>query len=170
MKHQGACKCGAVKVGILTEPFMKYNCHCSHCRSFASKYEKEVKAYHPAMIVWRWSVKVEGDIDYEQSVALGGLFALKRGRCANCKQPVWEKGERLAAPYAMVMAPALDMTPDTNIYYDSGYKKGPNDMKVTIYSDFGSLMYEMWILVTVALPLFPASILALLKKNEFKKE
>lgn len=170
MKYQGSCKCGAVKVGILTEPVMKYHCHCSNCRGFISKFEDKPKPYTSAVWVWRWALKVEGDIDYTYTTALGGIMALQRGRCASCKQPVCESGGRLAAPYAMVLSPPLDITPDTNIFYDSGFKQGPTDMKVTVNSDLGSLLYEIWILLTVAIPALPASIFALLRKSEFKKD
>ncbi|KAI2500335.1 Reverse transcriptase (RNA-dependent DNA polymerase) [Fragilaria crotonensis] len=126
--------------------------------------------FNTAVFVWRWSVKTEGTIEYEQSVALGGLFAMQRGRCASCKDPMWERGQRLAAPYAMVMAKPLGVVPDTNLCYDSGYKKGPADVKVTIYSDLGSLAYELWIVLTVAMWHLPQSVFALLGTNEFKKD
>lgn len=83
---------------------------------------------------------------------------------------MWEKGERFAVPYAMVMAPPLDIVPDTNIYYDSGNKKVPDGMRVTICSDVGSLVYELWVILTVAIPLIPASIVALFGKKELKKD
>jgi hypothetical protein len=169
MKNQGECTCGKVKVGILTESLMSYNCHCSNCRAFASKFRKEPQPFQAAVFVWRWSVKTEGAIEYEQSVALGGLFAMQRGRCASCKDPIWEQGQRLAAPYAMVMAKPLGIIPDTNLYYDSGYKKGPTDMKVTIYSDLGSLVYEIWIVLSVAIWHLPQSVFASLGTKEFKK-
>lgn len=172
MKHQGQCKCGAVKVGLLTDPLMKFNCHCSHCRGFASKYhEQEPKpTYNPTVFAWRWSAKVEGNVEYEHTVALGGLFAIKRGRCASCKQPMFETGGRVAAPYAMVMAEPLGIAVDTNLYYDSGVKEGPTDnIRVTIHSDIGSLLYEIWIIMTVGLAMLPFSIFALFQKHTFKK-
>lgn len=160
MKYEGTCSCGAVHVGLLTEPLMKYNCHCSICRRTASKYSKEKKPYHTGVFVWRWTAVVHGDVEYERTTAMWGLFQLSRGRCKNCKDPVWEPGGRMLLPYAMVMAPPLDIIPDTNIHYDSGYKEGPHDMKVTINSDMGSLAYELWILLTVGLPMLPYSIFA----------
>ena len=182
MKYQGACQCGKVRVGILTEPFLKYNCHCSHCRAFASRYCATIAdndgtckspegaaavnraPYHPGVFVWRWSVLLDEDgdeaIEYEYSSSLGGLFGLARGRCSNCKQPVWERGRRLAAPYAMVMAPPLrNVVPDTNIFYNSGFQKGTVGARTTIYTDFGSWMFQIWIVLSVAIPQLPSSIL-----------
>ena len=174
MKYQGACSCGKVKVGILTEPLFSYNCHCSHCRAFASRYHREGQqqpSYQSAVMVWRWSVRTQGAIQYEKSTGVGGLFAMQRGRCASCLDPVWEKGQRFAAPYAMVMTNTLEnVLPDTNIYYNSGLQKGPTDVKITIYSDLGSLLYEVWIVMTSGLWYLPASILALIRTNEFKKD
>ena len=173
MKYQGKCKCGAVRVGILSEPIMKYNCHCSHCRGFASRYEKEPAPYYASAFVWRWSVQVDGDIEFERSTGLGAasLFALQRGRCAACKQPVWEKGERLAFLYAMVAIPPLQgVESDTNIYYNSGLKQGTLGLKTTIYSDFGSLLYEVGLVMMVSIRLLPASIFALFGNRKFKED
>lgn len=197
MKYQGSCQCGRVRVGILSEPFLKYNCHCSHCRAFASKYNDTIIAddgtdkssmnhnptnggapYHSGVFVWRWSVVLleEEDergrdeaIEYEYSSSLGGLFGLARGRCSNCKQPIWERGRILAAPYAMVMVPPLrNVVPDTNIFYNSGYQKDTTaGVRRTIYTDFGSWMFEIWIVLSVAIPQLPSSIFEYLisKKN-----
>jgi hypothetical protein len=176
MKYQGKCTCGAVQVGILTEPIMKYNCHCSHCRRFASRYEdeKEPAAYYTSAFVWRWSVRVEGDVEFEQSTGVGAarLFGLQRGRCASCKQPVWEKGTRLALLYAMVAIPPLQgLEPDTNIYYDSGLKQGTLGLKTTIYSDLGSLLYEVGLVLMVSIRMLPTSIFALFfGSHKFKEE
>lgn len=171
MKYQGTCSCGKVKVGILTEPLLSYNCHCSHCRAFASRYHGEEQPYQSAVMVWRWSVRTHGTILYEPSTGVGGLFAMQRGRCASCLDPVWEKGERFAAPYAMVMTKTLvNVVPDTNIYYNSGFQKGPTDVKVTIYSDLGSLLYEVWTVLTSGMWYLPASIVALIRANEFKND
>lgn len=172
MKHQGTCKCGAVKVGILTDPIMKHNCHCSHCRRFASKFENEPVSSFPGVFVWRWSVQVEGEIAYEPSTGAGGLVAFSRGRCASCKQPVWERGGRFAAPFATVSIPPLTgIETDANIYYDSGLKQGTTlGMKTNINSDFGSLLYVVWRVLTVAIPLLPASIFALFGKHKFKQQ
>lgn len=181
MKYEGACQCGKVRIGILSEPFLKYNCHCSHCRAFASKYRtSSVDAigksdasvpFHPGVFVWRWSVVLEAEgnesIEYEYSTSLAGLFGLARGRCVSCKQPVWERGRRLAAPYAMVMAPPLrNVIPDTNIFYDSGLRQGTEGLPTTIYSDLGSWLYEIWVVVTVAIPQIPSSIFASLSANK----
>jgi hypothetical protein len=189
MKYEGMCHCGKVRVEILSEPFLKYNCHCSHCRAFASKYESPSSSsscsaaddagcggnshhhdaglglpYHPGVFVWRWSVVVEEEvrgqsIEYEYSSSLGGLFGLARGRCRSCKQPVWERGRRLAAPYAMVMAPPLrHVVPDTNIFYNSGLQLGTGGASTTIYTDLGSWLYEIWVVLTVAVPQIPSSL------------
>jgi hypothetical protein len=175
MKYQGTCQCGKVRIGILSDPFLKYNCHCSHCRAFASKYctftadaaGKSCAAngapFHAGVFVWRWSVLLEEDgnesIEYEYTSSLGGLFGLARGRCAGCKQPVWERGRHLAAPYAMVMAPPLmNVLPDTNIFYNSGLRQGTEDLPRTIYSDLGSWLFQIWIVLSVALPQLPSSI------------
>jgi hypothetical protein len=116
---------------------------------------------------------VEGDIEFERSTGLGAasLFALHRGRCASCKQPVWEKGARLAFLYAMVAIPPLQgIEPDTNIYYDSGLKQGTLGLKTTIYSDFGSLLYEVGLVMMVSIRLLPTSIFALFRNHKFKDD
>ena len=167
MKYEGRCNCGAVRIGILTDPIMAYSCHCSHCRAFGSKYANEPIVCYPAAFVWKWSVRImDGDIEYESSTGVGGLFSLQRGRCVSCKQPIWERGGRLAVPYAMVSIPPLQgLQPDTNIYYDSGLKQGTRGMKTTIYSDTGSLLYEIWLVVTIAIPQLPALIWTLWKNR-----
>mmetsp|Transcript_57859 Transcript_57859/g.141363 ORF Transcript_57859/g.141363 Transcript_57859/m.141363 type:complete len:214 (+) Transcript_57859:200-841(+) len=129
LKYEGSCSCGRVKVGLLNEPMLKYNCHCSNCRKFAG----HNKPFHSGAMCWRWSVleimSVDGDvenssndiIEYEYTTGLFGLFGLARGRCRHCKDCILEKGRRLAAPYSMVMAPPLkDLEPDTDIFYNSG--------------------------------------------------
>ena len=154
----GQCQCGQVKISIDTQPFLSYNCHCSHCRGFASKHAPEPAAYHGGGAVWKWNVKVDGDMDYEPSTSLGGLFAMERGRCSSCKQPVWESGERLILPFAMVMSkPVLDFEPDTDIFYDSGLKGGTTG-DVVIRSDLGSLLYEVYLIAFKAIPLIPWSL------------
>ena len=170
MKHQGTCKCGAVKIGLLADPIMKYYCHCSHCRRFASRYQPNEKPYQSACAAWIWTVQVTGTIDYEHTVGAWGLFSLARGRCSSCHDPVWEKGGRLALPYAMVMAEPLHIQPDMNIYYDSGHKKGPANMRVTIHSDWGSFLYEIWLVLTVALVTVPSTVWAWLVSNKEWKQ
>lgn len=156
MKYQGTCSCGSVTFGIDTDPLMVYHCHCSHCRQFAST--NELAPYHTAAMMWRWNVHVEGEIEYVQTTALLGLFAMARGKCVKCKDPIWEKGQRAVAPYAMVMAEPLQIKADTNIFYNSGYKNGPSDMKRTLCTDFGSLIYEIYIVLVVGIPMLPVSL------------
>jgi hypothetical protein len=158
MKYEGSCRCGAVKIGLLTDPAMKYCCHCSHCRTFASAFSEEEQPYQSACAVWSWSVCVEGDIDNTYTVGCMGLFSLARGRCSVCKDPVLERGGRAALPFSMVIAKPLKIQPDVNLYYDSGWKKGPDNMKVTIRSDLGSFLYELLVIFVRAFPQIPNSI------------
>jgi hypothetical protein len=158
MKYEGSCQCGSVKIGLLTDPAIKYNCHCSHCRKFASAYSKEEQPYQAACAVWSWTVCVEGDLDYTYTVGCKGLFSLARGRCAKCKDPMVERGGRAAIAFSMVVAKPLKIQPDLNLYYDSGWKQGPNNLSVTIYSDLGSFLYEMWLILIHAIPQIPYSL------------
>jgi len=154
MLHEGTCPCGAVRMGLLSSPIMKYLCHCSHCRKFSGQ------PYQACVAVFRWSINVEGPIEYVKTVGGGGLFSLDRGRCSNCKAPIVEYGGRCALPYAMCAAEPLGIEPDINFYYDSGLKQGPEDLRVTIRTDFGSFMYEIWLILTVAIPSLPMSLWA----------
>ena len=160
MKHQGCCSCGKVQIGLLTNPIFTCNCHCSHCRGFASKHSKDgPKEYLPTCAVWKWSLVVRGELEYENTNGAGGIFALQRGRCVHCRDPVCEQGRRGAFTFATVMTnPLPNVESDTNLYYDSGSKNGPNDMKVTIYSDIGSFFYQLWLVLIIGLPSLPMSI------------
>ena len=156
----GSCQCGAVSIGIDMKPFLAYNCHCSHCRGFASKYLSTPAPYHGGGDVWKWNVALQGqdNITYERSTALGGLFAMSRGRCSNCHQTIWESGERAILPFAMVMAePLLKLEPDTDIFYDSGLKGKPTG-KTVVRTDWGSLLFEIYLIVFVAIPMLPWSV------------
>ena len=158
MKHHGTCSCGSVQIGIDTDPIMVYRCHCSHCRHFATKTSERPAPYQAAAMMWRWNVHVEGDLVYEHTTALLGLFGLARGKCAMCKDSVWEKGERAVATYAMVMIEPLKLEPDTNIFYNSGLMNGCMNMKRTIYTDIGSLIYEIYVVLFVGIPMLPVSL------------
>ena len=159
----GTCHCGAVSIAIDMKPFLTYNCHCSHCRAFASRYGSEPVPFHGGGAVWKWNVAFlpghdnnkddDALMEYERSTSLGGLFGMSRGRCRICHQPIWERGERAIFPFAMVMtAPLLpELHPDTDIYYDSGLQQGPTTSTV-IRSDLGSLLYELYLIVVVAIP------------------
>jgi hypothetical protein len=59
----------------------------------------------------------------------------------------------------MVMTEPLlpGIIPDVDIFYDSGAKIMPTTPKV-IYTDLGSLLYEIYIIAVVAIPLLPWSI------------
>lgn len=162
MKYQGACSCGKVRIGIDIDPFLIYKCHCSHCRAFASR-GKDSAPFHAGAAVWRWNVEVEGNVDdileYEQTSANGGLFAMSRGRCRQCKDPMIEYCHRMVAPFIMVASdPFKDLpSPDTNIFYNSGYQKGTGGLR-TIHTDVGSLLYEVWVILIVAIPSIPRAI------------
>ena len=146
MKHSGTCACGSVRISLLTDPVMLYNCHCSHCRAFASMHEKEPRPYQQACAVWRWTVLVdEGEVEYQHTVGAWGLFSLQRGRCRQCKDPIWERGGRLAYPYCMVATKPLALEPDVNLYYDSGLKQGLLGLR-TIRTDLGSFLFEALII------------------------
>ena len=156
----GTCSCGAISLGIDMKPFLLYNCHCSHCRRFASSCQHDGKTnsnapYHGGGAVFKWNVAIRGKehIEYEQSSSLGGLFAMSRGRCRKCKEGIWESGERAVLPFAMVMGKPLlaNLEPNVDMYYDSGFRRGPTTKKV-LYSDLGSLLYELAIIVFVAIP------------------
>ena len=64
----------------------------------------------------------------------------------------------MALPFSMVVANPLKIQPDINLYYESGWKKGPEDMRVTIRSDMGSFLYELWAILIVAIPQLPFSL------------
>ena len=119
--------------------------------------------------MWKWNVAIQGEehIEYEQSTSLGGLFAMSRGRCAKCHSCVVEKGKRLIIPFCMVMGEPLlpGIKPEVDIFYNSGYKKGPTGSKV-IYSDLGSLLYEISLIVFVAIPLIPWSVFKRLTRGD----
>ncbi|KAL3922649.1 MAG: hypothetical protein SGILL_002093 [Bacillariaceae sp.] len=169
----GKCQCGAISLGIDTKPLFTYNCHCSHCRGFSSRCRahsndtakdgdtKQASSYHSAAAVWKWNVAIQGHehIEYEKSKSLGGLFSMARGRCRKCHEAIWESGERAVLPFAMVMGKPLlkNIEPEVDIYYDSGYQLGPTTSKV-IKSDVGSLCYELFLIIFVAIPLIPWSI------------
>lgn len=170
----GTCQCGAVSLAIDIKPFLTYNCHCSHCREFASRYRSEPVPFHGGGAVWKWNValrKGHDHLEYERSCALGGLFAMSRGRCRTCHQPIWEKGERFILPFAMVMAQPLlpELEPDTDLFYNSGLQQGPTGSTV-IRSDGGSLLYELYVIVCVAIPSLPWSIFQRLTRGQSGKE
>lgn len=121
----GTCPCGAVSVAIDLKPFFTYNCHCSNCRAYASRFQPEPLPFNGGAVVWKWNVTLYGteNIEYESSAAVGGLFAMSRGRCSKCHQPVWESGSRVLFPFAMVSTtPVLKLKPNTDIFYDLGLK------------------------------------------------
>ena len=162
MKYQGACSCGKVKIGIDIDPFLIYNCHCSRCRAFASSGKKDPALFHAGAAVWRWNVQVDGGndaLEYEHTSANGGLFAMSRGRCCQCKDPMIEYCHRLVAPFVMVARDPLPGLPpaNTNIFYNSGYQKGTGGLR-TIHSDVSSLLFEVWIILIIAIPSLPRSI------------
>lgn len=167
--RSGTCQCGAVSIAIDIKPFLTYNCHCSHCRGFASKYHQSKPAkYHGGAAVWKWNVALQGqeNISYEKSSSLGGLFAMSRGRCSKCHQPIWESGERAILPFAMVMTePLLKLQPNTDIFYNSGLQEKPTG-KTVVKSDLGSLLYEIYLIVFVAIPLIPWSIFKRLLRRD----
>ena len=163
-KHQGSCRCNAVQVGLLTHPFLVYCCHCSHCRKFSSS----PNGYH-ACAAWRWTVHVPASswkfLEFERTTGAWGLFSMQRGRCAVCKDPVLEVCGRAATPFIMVSTHALHkktVKPNTtNLYYGSGLKRGEennNRKTTTIISDWASFLYEIWIVISVALPALPQSL------------
>jgi hypothetical protein len=142
-------------IGLLTNPVMTYCCHCSHCRKFASAYNKEEQPYQAACAAWSWTVCTEGELEYTYTVGCKGLFSLARGRCVKCKDPIVEQGGRAALPFSMVVAKPLKIQPHVNLYYDSGWKDGPHDMRTTIRSDVGSFFYELWVILISAVPQLP---------------
>ncbi|CAB9521450.1 expressed unknown protein [Seminavis robusta] len=163
----GKCRCGSVSIAIDTKPFLTYNCHCSHCRAFASRHRSEPAAYHGGGAVFKWNVALEGEenIEYEQSTSLGGLLAMSRGRCSKCHECIWESGERAMLPVAMVMTELLpNLNPDTDIFYDSGLKGGPTTSTV-IRSDLGSLFYEIIVILFMAVPTIPWTVLKRLTRR-----
>lgn len=174
MKHEGRCSCGAIKIGITANPVMKYNCHCSHCRAFASKYKDKPVPYHGAVAVWRWTVALNDNddlLEYEETTGVGGLFGLSRGRCSECKDTIWERGTRLVSCFAMVSAEPLQIEPDENLYYNSGLQNGPHGLRTTIYTDLGSLAYELYVIFTFGLLGLPASLLGFFGNSKtFKKD
>ena len=181
MKYHGSCSCGNVLVGLLSEPCMKYNCHCSHCRNFLGKYiVKEGRSKPPEYLsgcaVWKWQLVVrpgnnkdggsDGNsndlLEYEYTNGSFGLFSLSRGRCKICMDPLVEYGGRLAILFAMVNVSPFQgkIKPTINLHYDSGYKNsGPtgNDhgITTTIFTDSGSVLYEIYLILTVAIPQIP---------------
>lgn len=173
MKYQGACRCGKVRIGIDIDPFLIYNCHCSHCRAFAS-HGGDPALFHAGAAVWRWNVQVDSDedniLEYEQTSANVGLFSMSRGRCRDCKDPMIEYCHRMVAPFVMVAHSPLPglPPPDTNIFYNSGHRKGTGDLR-TIHSDFGSLLYEVWIILIVAIPSIPRSIWSRFTRSNRKR-
>jgi hypothetical protein len=58
-------------------------------------------------------------------------------------------------PFSMVVAKPLKIQPNVNLYYDSGWKKGPDDVRTTIHSDLGSFLYELWVILISAVPQLP---------------
>ena len=162
--HEGSCRCGAVRVGLCSAPLLAYRCHCSNCRGFASKFTNNVLSYNQAIWCWKWScVVIHGQetLEWERTSGFYGLFAMHRGRCSKCKTPVVERGaaNSLAYPYCMVMAPPLTgIEPDTNIFWDSGTKEPSDQLATTIHSDWGSLLFEVYILLTLGLWRLPGSI------------
>ena len=111
------------------------------------------------------------DFEYEETFALYGLFALSRAKCANCKQPMLEQCHRLVGGFAMVDAATLGLEQsNVNIYYNSGLQQGPLNVSKTLYSDLGSLLYEIWIICTRVIPMLPRAILTLFSKHTFKNE
>ncbi|KAG7369136.1 hypothetical protein IV203_031879 [Nitzschia inconspicua] len=92
------------------------------------------------------------------TVGCKGLFSLARGRCSHCKDPMVEWGGRAALPFSMVAAKPLKIQAVINIYYESGWKKGPHDVKVTIHSDLWSFLYELWVILINATPQIPYSL------------
>ena len=175
----GQCQCGAVSIAIDMKPFLSYNCHCSHCRGFASRCSRSKTdtntsttsssapkqgpvLYHGGGFLWKWNVHLirgQENIEYESSSALFGLVAMKRGRCKMCRQAIWESGERFILPLAMVMAAPLlpEIRPDTDIFYNSGYQQGPTGTRI-LRTDIGSLAYEIFLIVVQAIPMIPWSL------------
>lgn len=182
LKHQGSCRCGAVQVGVTTDPFLKYYCHCSNCRRFVSRYmeddKKDAKPYNSGGFVWRWSIVLmegsEAQVEYEPTSAMMGLFAMQRGRCKKCHQPVFAKGQMGICYAGFVFLPTFTTwTPDTNIYYNSGLEQDDGvttphtSVKRTYYSDLGSLLGETWAFFTSGVMVLPLSILGLFQTHEF---
>jgi len=62
-------------------------------------------------------------------------------------------------PFAIVMTEPLlkGLKPDVDMYYDSGLKGGPTTPKV-LYSDMGSVLYEIGLIVFIAVPFIPWSL------------
>ena len=157
LKHKGSCRCGAIKVGLLTEPFLRFRCHCSNCRAFVSKYDKKAQPYNEGGFTWRWSIvdvsSDDGKLEYDSYTALGGLMSTRRGRCAQCHQPVLEYAGRFGWCFGFVLLPSFaSIAPlDTNLFYSSGLHPGTQDLARTLYSDFASLCYETWCVLTVGI-------------------
>ena len=109
-------------------------------------------------------------MEYERSSALGGIVAMSRGRCKKCHQTIWESGERAFLPVAMVMAEPLlpEVKPNVDIYYDSGLKGGPTGARV-LHSDLGSLLYEIYVIAFIAIPMIPWSIIKRLMRSSSKE-
>jgi len=160
----GTCSCGAVSLAVDVKPLMSYNCHCSNCRAYVSKYRENPVPCHAAGAFFKWNVSLKQDseqhMEYEHTSALFGLFAMSRGRCKHCKQPIWESGERLVVPFAMVSGTPLlkNIEPTTNLFYNSGPQQGPTEGLKTLYTDLGSLLYELYYIASRAIPLLPWSI------------
>ena len=168
---------------------MKYNCHCSHCRTFVGKYwnednngessrRKPPPEYLSGCAVWKWQLVVRPGnnkdnnssnttttndlMEYEYTNGSFGLFSLQRGRCTKCKDPLVEYGGRLATLFAMVNVSPFQGTiqPTVNLHYDSGYRNsGPtgkdHGISTTIFTDSGSVLYEIYLILTIAIPQIP---------------
>jgi hypothetical protein len=71
----------------------------------------------------------------------------------------------------MVVAKPLKIQPDVNLYYGSGWKKGPDDMRTTIRSDVGSFLFELWVILIRAVPQLPYALwMRMFSDNSFSKK
>jgi len=155
----GRCSCGSVRLSIDVDPIMTYNCHCSRCRSFANA------DFHQGAAVWSWNAQVEGDLEYKNTTSLFGLFAMSRGSCAKCKDPMYEACHRLIAPYAMVSSKPFGFKANSNLFYDSGKQLGTQGLR-TVRSDIGSLLFEILMIIFVAIPSIPRSLIARMNRKK----
>jgi len=164
MVHQqivftGVCQCGACTVDCYSPPWLVVRCHCSKCRV------RLHRDFFDDCIFWQFQVHATGPLEYEKTTAMFGLLGMYRSSCQVCKEtPICNTGIHLAYGMAMVPAHILKSTksdssdvegslkPAANIHFASGLQLGDMGIPVTIHSDFGSHLYEVWKVFTRGLP------------------
>lgn len=111
---EGGCQCGTVRYTTDSEPFVTFNCHCTHCQMASGA------PFTTAMAVPKDTVKVTGEV--LENILVSDLGTpVHRFHCAQCGTYVYgiSEGFDAAAFNAVTLDDASWVKPEMEVYVSS---------------------------------------------------